>query len=135
MQITFDWTDPQQQTTVTIPEALPTMHVGDSISFTGVNGRQASVRFPSPFGEPSLTVLNGEVLVFKVGGIYQFQCFLDGRQATNGGGSGQDAFVSSLTLNLAAVNQSTYLGGTGREFGQGIARQLGFRRPARQVVG
>ncbi|HZI58978.1 MAG TPA: hypothetical protein VFF39_19495 [Verrucomicrobiae bacterium] len=63
----------------------PTMNVGDSVTVTS-SYRSAMIKFLSPFGDPIATVKAGEVVTFQVGGIYQFDCYIDGKKAKNGGG-------------------------------------------------
>jgi hypothetical protein len=64
----------------------PTMNVGDSVTVTS-SYKNAMIKFLSPFGgAPIATVKAGEVVTFHVGGIYQFECYIDGKKAKNGGG-------------------------------------------------
>jgi hypothetical protein len=81
--INLDW-DPATQTIKT--PIQPTMKVGDTVTVTSSYGNNAMIKFLSPFGEPIATVKSGDVVTFMVGGIYQFQCFINGEQAKNGGG-------------------------------------------------
>ena len=55
-----------------------------------------------------------------------FQCVING---------GMDAFVTSLTPPGVAVVYSTYLGGKGNDFGQGIAVNLAFNPTVHYVTG
>ena len=81
--INLDW-DPATQT---IKNPIqPKMSVGDTVTVTSSYGDNAMIKFLSPLGEPIATVKSGEVVTLMAGGIYQFQCFIDGQQAKNGGG-------------------------------------------------
>jgi hypothetical protein len=62
------------------------MNENDTIAFSGVNGKKAMVKFLSPTGAVALTLQDGEEATFTTGGIYKFQCFIDGVQAADGGG-------------------------------------------------
>ncbi|MEJ2060262.1 MAG: hypothetical protein P8Y64_07215 [Gammaproteobacteria bacterium] len=46
---------------------------------------------------------------------------VSGAQPTTGGGSNGDAFVAELSSDLATIQQSTYLGGTGSDQAQALA--------------
>lgn len=81
--IQLDW-DPATQL-IKVP-IQPTMNVGDTVTVSGPYGKSAMIRFLSPFGDPIATVKDGDVFTLLVGGIYQFECFIDGQQAKNGGG-------------------------------------------------
>ncbi|HEY2389727.1 MAG TPA: hypothetical protein VGK22_01020 [Candidatus Angelobacter sp.] len=81
--INLDW-DPNTQL-ITNP-IQPTMNVGDTVTVSSSYGKNAMIRFLSPFGDPIATVKEGDVFTLLVGGIYQFECFIDGQQAKNGGG-------------------------------------------------
>jgi hypothetical protein len=81
--INLDW-DPKTQ--LIINPIQPTMNVGDTVTVSSSYGENAMIKFLSPFGDPTVTVKSGDVFTFLIGGIYQFQCFIDGKQAKNGGG-------------------------------------------------
>ena len=81
--ITIDWVDFANRL---VNETLLTVNVGETVAFSGVNGRQVMVKFLSPAGGEALTLSNGQISQFTTGGIYQFQCFIDNEQAVNGGG-------------------------------------------------
>jgi hypothetical protein len=80
--IVLDW-DPGTQ--MILNPIQPTMQVGDTITVSSSYGKNAMIKFLSPFGDPIATVKEGDVLTLMTGGIYQFQCFIDGKQAKNGG--------------------------------------------------
>jgi hypothetical protein len=81
--IKLDW-DPDTKTII-VP-TQPTMNVGENVTVAGAYGKKATIKFLSPFGQPIATVHDGEVFTLVVGGIYQFECFLDGQKAKYGGG-------------------------------------------------
>ena len=82
--IDLDW-DPAKPGYIKTP-ILPTMNVGDNVTVTSSYG-SAMIKFLSPFGDPpTATVQKGQVVTFLVGGIYQFDCYIDGKKAKNGGG-------------------------------------------------
>lgn len=81
--INLDWDADTQ--TIKVP-IQPTMNVGDTVTVTTTYGKNAMIRFLSPMGDPIATVKQGDVVTLLVGGIYQFECFIDGKQAKNGGG-------------------------------------------------
>jgi hypothetical protein len=81
--IDLDWDDSNPGYIKT--RIQPTMNVGDSVTVTS-SYSSAMIRFLSPFGDPGATVRKGEVVTFQVGGIYQYDCYIDGKKAKNGGG-------------------------------------------------
>jgi hypothetical protein len=81
--IKLDW-DPE---TKRIKNPIqPTMNVGENVTVEGPYGKSAMIKFLSPFGEPIATVKDGDVFPLLVGGIYQFDCYIDGKKAKGGGG-------------------------------------------------
>jgi hypothetical protein len=62
-----------------------TMNVGDSVTVSS-SYSDVMIKFLSPFGDPIATLRKGEVATFLVGGIYRFDCYIDGKKAKNGGG-------------------------------------------------
>jgi hypothetical protein len=81
--IQLEW-DPNTQT-ITNP-IQHTMNVGENVTVAGPYGKNAMIKFLSPFGDEIATVKAGDVFPLVIGGIYQFHCYIDGQKAKNGGG-------------------------------------------------
>jgi hypothetical protein len=81
--IQLEW-DPKTHTILN--PIQPPMGIDDFVTVAVTGYGDAMIKFLSPFGDEIATLKTGDVRQFLVGGIYQFNCYVDNQKATNGGG-------------------------------------------------
>jgi hypothetical protein len=70
---------------LSMPDMPKTINVGDSVHFSSPQGT-IKVVFLSPFGDPTITLTENSVSKLMKGGIYHFQCALNGNPPADEGG-------------------------------------------------
>lgn len=76
------WWDKDGKLTMDMPK---TVNVGDSVRFSSPQGT-VNVVFLSPFGDPTVSLTENNVAKLEKGGIYHFQCSLNGNPPADEGG-------------------------------------------------